>query len=70
MSDDFEHQEYFTLVKAVDAFDHRLITIKGRIGYCGFLRNAPTAKAGCARNEASLLRQKPRVQGLQARYLQ
>ncbi len=29
MSDDFEQQEYFALVKAVDDFDQRLITIKG-----------------------------------------
>jgi hypothetical protein len=28
MSDDFEQQEYFALVKAVDDFDQRLITIK------------------------------------------
>jgi hypothetical protein len=29
MSNDFEQQEYFALVKAVDDFDQRLITIKG-----------------------------------------
>jgi hypothetical protein len=29
MADDFEQQEYFTLIKAVADFDQRLITIKG-----------------------------------------
>jgi len=29
MSDDFEQQEYFAIVKAVDDLDQRLITIKG-----------------------------------------
>jgi hypothetical protein len=29
MTDNFEQQEYFALVKAVDDFDQRLITVKG-----------------------------------------